>query len=142
MENVAEYKVKTKEEWKAEIKKENETLDTTLDYLSEYPLLDSIIVTVNEVRDLHETTEKLKKYEFVESAEYGEGMVENILGIFDTISVGTISIVIALVLVTAFLISNTIKLTIFSRKTQIEIKRLVGASNTSPSKHLRIHNTI
>ncbi len=129
MENVSEYKIKSKEEWKAEMKKENETLDTTLEYLTENPLLDSIIVTVDEVRNLHETTEKLKKYDFVESAEYGEGMVENILGVFDTISIGTMSIVIALVLVTAFLISNTIKLTILSRKTQIEIKRLVGASN-------------
>ena len=58
-------------------------------------------------------------------------MVENIVGVFDMISKGTIAIVIALILVTAFLISNTIKLTIFSRKNEIEIMRLVGASNTT-----------
>ena len=56
-------------------------------------------------------------------------MVENIVGAFDVVSKGTIVIVIALVLVTAFLISNTIKLTIYSRKNEIEIMRLVGASN-------------
>ncbi len=129
MENVDTHKMKSKDEWKAEMKKESDTLEATLDYLETNPLLDSIIVTVKDVKDLKETAEKLKKYDFVSSAEYGEGMVENIIGIFDAISIGTFGIVIALVVVTAFLISNTIKLTIFSRKTQIEIRRLVGASN-------------
>ena len=37
--------------------------------------------------------------------------------------------VLALILVTAFLISNTIKITISSRQTEIGIMRLIGASN-------------
>ena len=131
MDNVDNYKLKTKEEWKAEMKKESDTLNTTLDYLEENPLLDSVIVTVKDVKDLKTTAERLRKYEYVSSAEYGEGMVENIIGIFDAISYGTIIMVVALVCVTAFLIANTIKLTIFSRKTEIEIMRLVGASNTA-----------
>lgn len=131
MENVESYTMKSKEEWKAEMQQENETLETTLDYLDENPLLDSVTVTVDDVRNLSETAEKLRTYDFVTSAEYGEGMVESIIGIFDAVSLSTLVIVIALVLVTAFLISNTIKLTIFSRRTEIEIMRLVGASNTA-----------
>ena len=44
---------------------------------------------------------------------------------------GKVSIVVAVVLmvVTSFLIVNTIKLTIFSRKREISIMRVVGASN-------------
>ena len=131
MDNVDEYRIKTKEEWKAEMGKEQEILETTLDYLQDNPLLDSLIVKVKDVNHLKNVAEKLRTYDFIENAEYGEGMVENIIGIFDVISVGTIAIVIALVVVTMFLIGNTIKLTIFSRKTQIEIKRLVGASNVA-----------
>lgn len=129
MDNVYSAKFKSKDEWKSEMKKESETLDTTLEYLENNPLLDSIIITVNDVKDLGVTAEKIRSYNFVSSADYGEGMVENIIGIFDAVGKGTIVIVLALVLVTAFLISNTIKLTIFSRKTEIEIMRLVGASN-------------
>ena len=49
--------------------------------------------------------------------------------IFDLVKKVTYIAVIALVVVTAFLISNTIKITIQSRKREIEIRRLVGASN-------------
>jgi len=131
MPTVASHTLKSKDEWMAEMKKDSDTLKVTLEYLEDNPLLDSVIVTVNDVKDLKETADKLRTYSFVSSAEFGEGMVENIIGIFDAISVGTFGAVIALVLVTSFLISNTIKLTIFSRKTEIEIMRLVGASNHS-----------
>ena len=129
MDNVEKSEFKSKDEWLAQMKNESDTLKNTLDYLESNPLLDSIIVTVKNVNGLNATAETIRKYDFVSSAEYGEGMVENIVGIFDAISKGTIIIVLALVLVTAFLISNTIKLTISSRRTEIEIMRLVGASN-------------
>ena len=106
-------------------------MENPLDIFDENPLLDSVIVKVDDVKNLGETADRLREFDFVSSAEYGEGMVENVIGIFDAVSFGTFAIVIALVLVTAFLISNTIKLTIFSRRTEIEIMRLVGASNTS-----------
>ena len=51
------------------------------------------------------------------------------IAIFDIVKKATVVVVLALILVTAFLISNTIKLTIFSRKSEIEIMRLVGTSN-------------
>jgi len=56
-------------------------------------------------------------------------MVDQLVSVFDVVKNVSIGAVIALVLVTAFLISNTIKITIFSRKREIEIMRLVGASN-------------
>ena len=63
--------------------------------------------------------------------KYGEGMVEQLVTVFDMVRKISIVIVAALVVVTAFLITNTIKITIFSRKREIEIMRLVGASNIS-----------
>lgn len=129
--NVADYKYKSKDEWKLEMKTYSDTFNTALDFLDTNPLLDSFIVTVKDVSHLKETTEEIRKYDYVSSADYGEGMAENLVKAFDVIEKVTIIMVLALVLVTAFLIGNTIKLTIFSRKNEIEIMRLVGASNIS-----------
>ncbi len=131
MPNVMDVTYKSKDEWKLEMKNSSETLNTTLEYLDENPLLDSFIVRVKDVKELKSTSKEILKNEFVESADYGEGMAENIITAFEVIEKITIVIVIALVLVTAFLIGNTIKLTIFSRRNEIEIMRLVGASNMS-----------
>lgn len=131
LKNVEEVEYKDKEDWKLEMKEYSETYSVALDYLDENPLLDSFVVKVKEVEHLKETTKEIRKFEYVESASYGEGMAENIISAFNIIEKVTIIIVLALVFVTAFLISNTIKLTIFSRRNEIEIMRLVGASNTT-----------
>lgn len=131
MENVEKSEFKSKDEWKLEMKSYSDTFSEALDFLDANPLLDSITVTVKDVNHLKETTEKIKTYEFVSSADYGEGMAENLVAVFNVVEKVTIIIVIALVLVTAFLIGNTIKLTIFSRRGEIDIMRLVGASNIS-----------
>lgn len=131
MENVDFYKFKSKEEWKLELKNSSDTYGTALDYLDTNPLLDSFTVTVKDVNDLKKTTEEIKEYSFIESADYGEGIAENLVSAFDIIEKVALVIVLGLILVTAFLIGNTIKLTIFSRRNEIEIMRLVGASNIS-----------
>ena len=131
MKNVEEVEFKDNDEWKLEMKEYSETYSTTLDYLEENPLLDSFIVKVKDVNYLKETTDAIREFEYVESANYGEGMAENLISAFGVIEKVPIFIVLALVFVTAFLISNTIKLTIFSRRNEIEIMRLVGTSNST-----------
>ncbi len=128
---VSQVTSKSKEEWRLEMQSYSDTLNTTLNYLEENPLLDSFIVTVLNVDDLRPTALEIREIANVESANYGEGMVEDIISVFDIIQTVTLAMVIALIVVTAFLISNTIKLTIFSRRSEIEIMRLVGSSNTS-----------
>src|SRR5699024_6422384 len=89
----------------------------------------SLIVKVKDVNDLNETSKAISEISGVDTVKYGDGMVDSIISAFDIIEKVVVVVVIALILVTAFLISNTIKLTIFSRRNAIEIMRLVGASN-------------
>ncbi len=95
----------------------------------ELPLQDAYDVKVADIKKIENTAKALEKIEGVSAVKYGEGMVNRLAKIFDIVRSATYLTVVALVLVTAFLISNTIKITIFSRKREIDIMRLVGASN-------------
>lgn len=120
---------KSKDDWKQEMIDSSEELGTTLSYLDTNPLLDSITVKVNDIKSLSYVASAIRAMDGVKSAKYGEESVDKLVFIFDVVEKAMIIIVCALILVTAFLISNTIKLTIFSRRSEIEIKRLVGTSN-------------
>ena len=127
--NVEEVTFKSKDEWKLEMSEYDDSFKTVLDYLDENPLMDSFVLKVNDVKKLSETSEYIKAINGVDTVKYGEGMVEQVISVFDIVQKIVVVVVIALVVVTSFLISNTIKLTIFSRRNEIEIMRLVGANN-------------
>lgn len=93
------------------------------------PLQDTFQLKIIDIDNISDTADQISEIEGVDLVKYGEEMVEKLVQVFDVIRKGCIYIVVALIIVTAFLIGNTIKITIFSRKREIEIMRLVGASN-------------
>ncbi len=95
----------------------------------ENPLQATFQVKVVDIETIGDVASKIKDIEHVDVVKYGEGMVEQLVSVFDSVKNVSLIVVVALILVTAFLISNTIKITIFSRRREIEIMRLVGASN-------------
>lgn len=127
--NIEEVTFKSKDEWKLEMSEYDDSFKTVLNYLDENPLMDSFVLKVNDVKKLSETSEYIKAINGVDTVKYGEGMVEQVISVFDIVQKIVVVVVIALIVVTSFLISNTIKLTIFNRRNEIEIMRLVGASN-------------
>lgn len=131
--NKKEIVYKDKETIKQEMAKESDVFGTVMDGWNDKdnPLKDTFQVKVNDATKIGETAEKIRKIDKVSIVRYGEGMVEQMISAFNTIKKVTYIAVIALVVVTIFLIINTIKLTIFSRKREIGIMRLVGASNTT-----------
>lgn len=131
--NVEKLTYKSKEDYAKEFAKENETLKTIIEgWTTETnPLLDSFELKVKDIENIKDTATTIKKLKHVNSVRYSEDTVEQLATMFSAIEKGCIIAVIALILVTAFLIANTIKLAIYSRKREIEIMRLVGASNIS-----------
>ncbi len=96
---------------------------------AENPIQSTFQVKVEDIKHIDKVAKKIKKIEGVTLVKYGEGMVEQLVSVFDIVHKVCIISVIALILVTAFLISNTIKITINSRQREISIMRLIGASN-------------
>lgn len=133
IDNIATKEFKSKEQSKKEMMKESDFFKSTMEEWDEdqNPLRDSYLIKVKDITKIKNTAAQIKDLENVEIVDYGEGMVEKLVSAFSLIQKISIVLVLTLVIVTVFLIMNTIKLTIFSRKREISIMRLVGASNFS-----------
>ena len=131
IEGIDSYTYQSKTDIAKEMMDSSEDLETILSQYSEEtsPLQATYLVKVKDINNIANIAAKIEKIKGVDIVKYGEGMVEQLVSIFEIVKNISIGVVIALIIVTAFLISNTIKITIFSRKREIEIMRLVGASN-------------
>lgn len=131
MENVLSLEFNSKDEIKKDLANQNETYAKIVETWQEgeNPLQDSFVIKVKEIKDINETATSIKNLEKVDTVKYGETMVNDLINIFDAVRNATVVLVVALVLVTIFLVGNTIKITIFSRRNEIDIMRLVGTKN-------------
>ena len=131
MDNVNSVEYISKKQLQEEMKETSSQISSILEEYGDElnPLKDTFKVKVKDLDQISTTADKIQNLEGVDSINYGETMVNKFLSAFRVITKGTYVAVIALIVVTVFLIINTIKLTIFSRKREISIMRLVGASN-------------
>lgn len=131
--NVESLTFKSKQQSAEETAKGNEIFKSIVETWTDEtnPLLDSFELKVKNVDKIKETAKVIKSQEKVSTVNYGEDMVDQLITVFNVIKKISIGAVVALIIVTAFLIANTIKLAIYSRKREIEIMRLVGSSNIS-----------
>ncbi len=129
--NIKEIAFNSKNDIKTTMQEDSDVFKSILsEYTDETnPLQDTFLIKVTDIKQIGKTADEIEKIENVDIVKYGEGAVEELIKIFDLVKRIMYIVVIALVLVTAFLISNTIKITIQSRSREIEIRRLVGASN-------------
>jgi cell division transport system permease protein len=107
--------------------------DGMLESLEENPLPASLEIQLKEEfrnpQSLRATVYKVKKISKISDVEYGQDWLERFSAFISIVKLVGISIGGFLLLATILIISNTIKLTIYSRKEEIEIMKLVGATN-------------
>lgn len=129
--NVEKYEFISKNDITKDMRESSEVFDSIMRNWSEdeNPIQNTFQIKVENIEDIDKVAQEVKQIDGITLVKYGEGMVEQLITVFDMIHKVCVISVIALILVTAFLISNTIKITINSREREISIMRLIGASN-------------
>lgn len=94
------------------------------------PLPASYEVTFENPKDVETTAAMMAKMPQVESTHYGKEIVEDLFKIAQVIRIGGIGLILFLAAATLFIISNTIRLTVFARRKEIAIMKMVGATNS------------
>lgn len=106
---------------------ESEGLLAAVDEMN--PLRHSFEVTVEEPEQVETVADEIAALNGVEEVRYQQEVVERLFTLTNSIRIGGLAVVAALLLATTFLISNTIRLTVFARRREISVMKLVGATD-------------
>ena len=120
----------SKEEAKARLEDRLGDQKYLLDALGDKnPLPDSFEVVVKSP-DLVETAAKaIDRMDGVQEAKYGQDVIEHLFAITRLIRIFGLVLMVLLAGATLFIISNTIRLTVFARRKEIAIMKYVGATD-------------
>lgn len=116
--------------------KEEELTDLVLDFGDELslfeqsnPLFDVFYVKASDPQQTEKVAAEIAKIGNIQNVEYGEGKIQKLFEFLNTGRNVGLVLILALLFTAMFLISNTIRITIVARRREIEIMKLVGATN-------------
>lgn len=98
-------------------------------YSADNPLPDSFKVTLKDMKQFKTTVGKLKVINNVDTVRENSNLADKLTRIRKTVTAASLAIIVMLFIVSLFIIANTIKLTMYSRRLEISIMKSVGATN-------------
>ena len=90
----------------------------------------SYIVTLTDLNLSNDVRTKIEELENIKDIRSSDQTIATLVKIARGIKIGSYIIIIALICVSIFIISNTIKLTVYARRKEISIMKYVGATNS------------
>jgi cell division transport system permease protein len=115
-----------------QFKRELQGKESLLEGLGENPIPASLQLRIHEgyqtPESLKQLTGSLGRLEGVEDVMYGQEWVDRLSAVIRLLRLLGLSVGLALGLASLLIVSNTIRLTVYSRSEEIEIMRLVGAT--------------
>lgn len=119
-----------KEEGAAEFKESYSEYGDILEGFEDNPLPDKFVITLKDMTKTSETISALQAIEGVEQVTWSASATRTIVTIKRVLEIAGAAIVAILAVISAFIISNTIRASMQSRRLEIGIMRLVGAKNS------------
>lgn len=93
------------------------------------PLPDAFIVVMDDLSKYDDTIKQIQQIEGVDSVNNRGDFAKKLTEISDIVNVISLGVVIALTVISLFIIANTIRATMYSRRYEISIMKSVGATN-------------
>lgn len=92
-------------------------------------LPDTVIVVMDDLSLYDSTVEQIKKIEGVDEVSSHSEIAKTLTDISNLVSAVSLGVTLALTIVSIFIIANTIRVTMYSRRFEISIMKSVGATN-------------
>ncbi len=108
----------------------DEGLKSYLSELNENPLPDAYRVTVADMSGFEAVVSEIKAMSGIERVYENSSLARQLEGIRNSVTYISAGMIALLLIVSLFIISNTIKVTMFSRRLEISIMKSVGATNS------------
>ena len=96
----------------------------------ENPMPDAYKVVVTDMTLFKQTVSGLKGLEYIENVRENSDVAEKLIDIRQAVTIVIAGMVLLLFIVSLFIIANTIRITMFSRRLEISIMKSVGATNS------------
>ncbi len=97
---------------------------------TDIPLPDAYKVTVKDLASFKKTVSEIESLDNIDTVRNNADLAKKLDTISNGISIIAIVIIAVLFAISLFIISNTIKLTVYSRRLEISIMKSVGATNS------------
>ena len=95
----------------------------------ENPMPDAYKITVSDMTQFKQTVKSLNNLEHIEKVRENSDVADKLIDIRYAVTIVIAGMVLLLFIVSLFIIANTIRITMFSRKLEISIMKAVGATN-------------
>ncbi|MBR0413641.1 MAG: permease-like cell division protein FtsX [Clostridia bacterium] len=131
MENVKEVVYISKDEaWNNQLKEMNDSQREFFEnYADQSPLPDTLKVVVDDMNSFDGIVKDLKKLDNVQNIRENSQLAQKLARVRQAVNIICIAVVSLLFAVSIFIISNTVRISMFSRKLEISIMKSVGATD-------------